>query len=322
MRIGLALSWIAFSVPSLAQNPGMAAAQAAQQAAQQSQQAAQQANQDAIRQAQQATQDAARASQQANQDARRLSQCCSPAARPKFSLPGGAFDKPVTVKIREATRGAVVYYTTDGWTPTTDSTRYTGPVTISTTTTLQAIAVAPHMPRSRIASSLYTIRQPGPAAAPASPSVTPTSAAGVLTKGTPVPLVFAADYTSRKADVGDKINLTVADDIKLGDTIVISKGTPAVVSVTEAHKAGPGGLPGFVSLEAETLTMGNTTMRLAGTVAKEGREVSINPGTIGLAMVPAGLLLVHGNEAEIKPGAVFTATVAEDTKLPASHTKN
>jgi len=39
-------------------------------------------------------------------------------------------------------------------------------------------------------------------------------------------------------------------------------------------------------------------------------------------MVPAGLLLVHGNEAEIKPGAVFTATVAEDTKLPASHTKN
>src|SRR5262249_40059978 len=116
MRSGLALSWIAFSVSSLAQNPGMAAAQAAQQAAQQSEQAAQQANQDDTRQAQQATQDAARASQQANQDARRLSQCCSPAARPKFSLPGGAFDKPVTVKIREATRGAVLYYTTDGWT--------------------------------------------------------------------------------------------------------------------------------------------------------------------------------------------------------------
>jgi hypothetical protein len=306
MRMGLALSMIALSASNIAQNPGMAAAQAAEQAAQQAQQAAEQANRETIRQTQQATQDAARASQQANEDARRLSQCCSPAARPRFSLPGGAFDKPVTVKIREATRGAVVYYTTDGWTPTTDSTRYTGPIAISHTTTLQAVAVAPHMPRSRIASGVYTIRQPAPATSSESPSVTPTSAAGVLTKGTLVPLVFATDYTSRNADVGDKINLMVAGDIKIGDALVISKGTPAVVNVTEAHKAGPGGLPGFVSLEA-------------GTVAKQGRELSINPGTIGLAMVPAGLLLVHGNEAEIKPGAVFTATVAEDTKLAASN---
>jgi hypothetical protein len=300
----------------------MAAQQAAQQATQTAQQAAQdsmRANQEAMRQTQQANEDATRASQQANEDARRLAQCCTPAARPKFSVQGGVYDKPVTVKIRESTRGAVVYYTTDGWTPTTASTRYTGPVTMNVTTTLQAIAVAPNMPRSRIASSMYTIRQAGPTVVPQSSAVSPTTVAseGVLPKCTVVPLVFAADYTSRKADVGDKINLTLADDVKIGDAIVIPKGTPAIVNVTEAHKAGPGGLPGVVALEAESLTIGGTTVKLAGVAAKEGREVGINPATVGLSIVPAGLLLVHGNEAEVQQGMVFTATVAEDTKVGA-----
>ncbi len=89
------------------------------------------------------------------------------------------------------------------------------------------------------------------------------------------------------------------------------------MNVTEAHKAGPGGLPGFVALEAETLSIGDTTVKLSGAVAKEGREVGVNPATVGLSIIPAGLLLVRGNEAEIKQGAVLTATVAEDTRLGA-----
>jgi Chitobiase/beta-hexosaminidase C-terminal domain len=159
MRIHVVLWVIALSSSLLAQTPGMNAAQQAQQAAQQAAQASQQASQEAMRQAQQANEDAARASQQASQNAQQ-GRICPPAARPQFSVKAGSFTKPVTVKIREKTRGAVVYYTIDGWTPTTNSTRYTGPVTITSTTTLQAIAVAPHMPRSRIASGVYTVSAP------------------------------------------------------------------------------------------------------------------------------------------------------------------
>ncbi|HST09346.1 MAG TPA: chitobiase/beta-hexosaminidase C-terminal domain-containing protein [Terriglobales bacterium] len=195
MRILPVLLLIPLAAPLSAQTPGMIA----QQAAQQANQDAMHASQEAMRQAQQANEDAARASQQASHNASN-SHICPPAARPKFSVKGGAFAKPVTVKIRENTRGAVVYYTTDGWTPTINSTRYTGPITIASTTTLQAIAVAPDMPRSRVASAVYIVDLP-PGKSAASPAVvapapSPTKP-GVLPKGTSVPLVFASDFSSR-----------------------------------------------------------------------------------------------------------------------------
>jgi len=305
--------------PVWAQNAGMMAAQQAQQAAQQASQAAQHANQEAMRQAQQANEDAARASQQASQNTQ-LAHTCPPAAKPKFSVKAGTFAKPITVKIRENTRGAVVYYTTDGWTPTTNSARYTGPITITSTTTLQAIAVAPAMPRSRIASAVYRVDLPAGKISPAPASMVATAPSpitpGVLPKGTSVPLVFAADFSSRKADVGDKINLALAEDLKIGDTVIAPKGASAIVNVTEAHKSSVAGIPGFVSFEAESLTVDGTVVKLTGLAAKEGREVQVNPATVGLAfVVPGGVFLVHGNEAEIKAGNMFVATVAEDTKL-------
>jgi hypothetical protein len=320
MRIPVVLLVIALSPCLRAQDPGM---MAAQQAAQQAAQAAQQANQEAMRQAQEANEDAARASQQASQNAQQMARICPPAARPQFSVKAGSFTKPVTVKIREKTRGAVVYYTTDGWTPTTNSTRYTGPVTITSTTTLQAIAVAPDMPRSRIASGVYTVNAPAVQSGPVprtpaatAPPVESSPTIRMLPKGTSVPLVFASNFSSRKADVGDKINLTLAEDLKIGDAVVAAKGATAMAKVTEAHKSGVAGVPGFVAFEAESLTLEGTVVKLMGTAAKEGREIQINPATVGLAfVVPGGVFLVHGNEAEIKQGSVFTATVAEDTKL-------
>jgi hypothetical protein len=319
MRIPVVLLVTTLSSSLLAQNAGMMAAQQAQQAAQQASQAAQHANQEAMRQAQQANEDATRASQQASQNAQ-LAHICPPAAKPKFSVKAGTFTKPVTVKIRDNTRGAVVYYTTDGWTPTTNSERYTGPITITSTTTLQAIAVAPAMPRSRIASAVYRVDLPSRKIAPvpaAGVATAPSPAGpGVLPKGTAVSLVFASDFSSRKADVGDKISLTLAEDLKIGDEIIAPKGSTAIVNITEAHKSSVAGIPGFISFEAESLTIDGTVIKLTGLAAKEGREVQISPATVGLAfVVPGGVFLVHGNEAEIKAGAVFTATVAEDTTV-------
>ena len=62
-------------------------------------------------------------------------------AQPVFSPEGGTYSDPVEVSISCETKGASIYYTTDESTPTANSTPYNGPVTISTTTTLKAIAI-------------------------------------------------------------------------------------------------------------------------------------------------------------------------------------
>jgi hypothetical protein len=331
MRIPLISSALVLKAAlALGQSPALLAAQ---QANQQAMQAAQMANQQAMQAAQMANQQAMRDAQQASQNARQAMQQTQIAAiqqrlvpgtvpRPRFSVKPGTYATPLTVKIK-APRETTVYYTTDGWTPTKDSTRYTGPITVDSTTTIQAIAVYDGLWRSIPASATYTVRAgnavPAPAlVTPASVSsiqAPPTPANRMLKEGTPVHLVFASDVSSKTADVGDKIPLILADDIKLGDVVLVKKGAPAVATVTDADGKHILGVPGEIVFQADSLNVDGVQVKLRGGATK---EASYRMGAAFSAMfVPvAGPFLVHGRDAEIKRGATFVASVSEDTPLP------
>jgi sugar lactone lactonase YvrE len=79
------------------------------------------------------------------------------AAAPVFSPGAGAYSVAPKVTITTSTTGAAIYYTTDGSTPTTASTAYTGPVTISTSETLSAIAGGNGYVSSPVTSAAYLI---------------------------------------------------------------------------------------------------------------------------------------------------------------------
>ncbi|MGA3371202.1 MAG: chitobiase/beta-hexosaminidase C-terminal domain-containing protein [Terracidiphilus sp.] len=81
-----------------------------------------------------------------------------PAATPTFSILGGTYTSMQTVLLSDTTTGASIYYTTDGvTTPTINSTKYTGAITVSATETIQAIAMASGYSASAVASATYTI---------------------------------------------------------------------------------------------------------------------------------------------------------------------
>jgi hypothetical protein len=78
-------------------------------------------------------------------------------ATPVFSVAAGSYVSTQTVAISDATSGAIIYYTTNGSTPTTSSAVYAGAITINNSETLEAIAVATNYSSSAVASATYTI---------------------------------------------------------------------------------------------------------------------------------------------------------------------
>lgn len=78
-------------------------------------------------------------------------------AAPTFNPAGGTYSSAQSVSISCATSGATIRYTTNGSDPTSSSTTYTGPITISSTTTIKAKAFKSGMTDSAMASAVYTI---------------------------------------------------------------------------------------------------------------------------------------------------------------------
>ncbi|MBQ8171088.1 MAG: chitobiase/beta-hexosaminidase C-terminal domain-containing protein [Oscillospiraceae bacterium] len=69
---------------------------------------------------------------------------------------GSEFGSVEYVTINCATEGVMIFYTTDGSTPTTSSSRYTGNITLTKTTTIKAIAVHEGMNDSAVATARFT----------------------------------------------------------------------------------------------------------------------------------------------------------------------
>src|ERR1035438_9286454 len=150
------LVFVLSSVSAYCQDPGMMAAQ-------QSMQDTQQATQQALQDMQLASQTANQLMMQnsANASSQNTGPVIDITCQPTFSVkqvavsPGSTVPikrrysqeqkgmdvvtPGTTVRIKCSTHYAVIYYTTNGWTPTTASRRYRGPISISATTQLQAI---------------------------------------------------------------------------------------------------------------------------------------------------------------------------------------
>ena len=108
------------------------------------------------------------------------------ASAPVFSPAVGTYTSSQSVKLSSSTPDATIYYTTNGTTPTTSSTKYSRAFSVRATETVEAIATASGYNNSVVASGLYTIQ---------SPAATPTFsvAAGTYTA---VQSVKLSDSTS------------------------------------------------------------------------------------------------------------------------------
>jgi nitrogen fixation protein FixH len=147
------------------------------------------------------------------------------AATPTFNPAPGTYTAAQTVHLADTTPGATIYYTVNGSTPTTSSTVYNDatPIQVNVATTIKAIAAAPGLANSSLATGTYTIQPPTAA--------TPTF--------NPVPGTYTSAQTVHLAEttVGATIYYTVNGSTPTTSSAVYNDATPIQVSVTTTVKA-------------------------------------------------------------------------------------
>ena len=167
----------------------------------------------------------------------------SAAATPAFSPEGGTYNGTQTVTITDATSGANIYYTLDGTTPTTQSTLYTGPVAITASATLSAIAAASGYSNSGVESATYTIQSGGGSSPSSPPAITSLSPASATAGGATFTLTVTGTNFTPDATVdwnGTALTTTYVSATQLTAAVsanLIATAGTATVTVTNSAGA-------------------------------------------------------------------------------------
>ncbi len=261
------------------------------------------------------------------------------AATPTFSPAGGTYTSAQQVTINDATTGANIYYTTNGGTPSASSTLYTGPVTVSQSETLSAIAIASGYSNSAVASAAYTIQPQG-----SGPTITSLSPASATAGGAAFTLtVNGANFVSGTTVQWGSTGLTTAYVSATQVTAAVPASliaTTGSVSVTVTTPAGtsPGavftvssgslGAPTISSVSPSSATAGGAgfTLTINGTNFDSGTTVQWGATELArtyvsvtqlTAVVPASLIATPGSatvtvtsSAGTSPGSTFTVNAA------------
>jgi hypothetical protein len=148
-----------------------------------------------------------------------------------------------------------------------------------------------------------------------SPTVTSpapeTTANVVLPDGTEVKLITIEEISSKKAIQDDLLTFKIAEDVKIGNNVVIAKGAIAKGVVTNAKKKGMMGRSGELNIRIEsTETVDGQTIKLRSTKSGEGGDKTGTTVALTVLFGPLGLLK-RGKDAVIKTDTILTAFTNE-----------
>jgi hypothetical protein len=132
-----------------------------------------------------------------------------------------------------------------------------------------------------------------------------------LAEGTAFTALTAQPLSSKTAGTGDPVMLEVAENVRVGDVVVISAGTAVRAVVSDVRHASRMGQSGTLNLRVESTTaVDGSTVALRATRAAAADNTTGT--TVALAVVVSPLFLLRkGREIEYRVGSpisVFTAS--------------
>jgi hypothetical protein len=190
-------------------------------------------------------------------------------ATPTFSPAPGTYSTAQTVTISDSTAGSTIYYTTNGTTPTTSSAVYTGAISVSSTETIEAIAVVSSYSNSSVATATYTFNLPQAASPTFSPIAGTYASAQTVTisSTTPSATIYYTTNgrtpTTSSAVYSGPITVSSSETLEAIATATGSTNSPvavAIYTIGTAQAARPVFSPAAGAYtSAQTVTISSTT---------------------------------------------------------------
>lgn len=136
-----------------------------------------------------------------------------------------------------------------------------------------------------------------------------------LRAGTPVPLTLDEAVSSKTHAQGDRVRLTLAEDVVADGRVLIPRGAPALAEIVRHRAKGGWGRAGLLELRLLHLEAGGRLVRLDGGRVEGGRDnkaAAVASGVIAAAVVGA---VIHGKTATLPAGTRLVGTVHRDLAL-------
>lgn len=150
----------------------------------------------------------------------------------------------------------------------------------------------------------------------------------VLHDGTPVKMRIGRTMSSADAKTGETVDFEVLEDVKVGDVVVIARGSNAMGTVTQGKPKGRMGKGGKLDITIDSVRLVNDE-KVALRAVKEtkgGGKTGAMTGAIvasSILFFPAApfFLLMKGKDITIPKGTEITAYINGEITLDASKFK-
>lgn len=152
------------------------------------------------------------------------------------------------------------------------------------------------------------------AAQPAPTSVTAVQGDRlILPAGTRIVVALNSEVNSTEHQAGFVFRLMVAQDVRIGDVVVIPRGTRAMGEITWRSGRGGFGRSGKMNYSIRYLELNDRRIPVVGNFRQEGEGATLlTSAAIGIAGVLGGAV-VTGERARISAGRELTVSLADAT---------
>jgi hypothetical protein len=166
-----------------------------------------------------------------------------------------------------------------------------------------------------LAASSMTVQSVAASAYTGSVAVRP-AAALTLEGGTSLTLVTGEDVTSTSHREGDQFKLSVLHDVKIGDTVVIPRGTPAMAEITWRTGKGAFGKSGKIEFSLLYIDLNGQRIPLTGDYRQEGEGNTVATG-VGIIAVGVFAGFITGKRAKLPAGRELAGRIASSVPFNA-----